>query len=108
MRMYSETNTTGFPLLAFDIYIDGTTMAMSGAQSLTLVRLRFVNLRGRCVEWHEVGICPVLSKTTNPPATKLAEQRLLLLHRFLYLMLREVIIASHAGHVSTITFSRYV
>ena len=97
MRLLCESKDTGMPIIAFEAYADGTTMARSGTQSLNIVRIRFMNLRGRNEEWHELAIATVLEVDPKLSSTRLAEERTLLLQRFLFLIFRSMIDASNKG-----------
>eukprot|EP00171_Calliarthron_tuberculosum_P022686 IDg22686t1 len=91
---YYSARTTQIPIIAIDIYADSTTLARSGAQSACLLRCRIVNVRGRSVDWHDFGIAPHMLSIPALSNSKMAEQRVLLWHRFLFLALKDATVAS--------------
>ncbi|KAI0557494.1 hypothetical protein FGB62_294g06 [Gracilaria domingensis] len=87
----------GIPVL-IDLYSDSTTMSSSGTQSANNVRVRFSNIRGFDKIWHEIGIAPVLSKSSEILSqTKRREEKNELWHRFIFLSLRDIMASSHTG-----------
>ena len=86
-----------FPLL-FDLYEDATTVSSSGAQSITVLRMRFVNEAG-AKEWRTIGIPPEidLGGHTDLSDDAIRMAKLELSHRFLHLVLRDIHDASKEG-----------
>eukprot|EP00171_Calliarthron_tuberculosum_P001817 IDg1817t1 len=108
MRMYTSSHIPGARIVCIDLYADGTQLARCGSQSTTPVRMRVSNVRGHGIVWHEVGIAPVIPNQSTYTDSKLSQEMLVLLHRFLYLLLRDALIASRSGFIvdSKIVFIR--
>lgn len=98
MRDYYENHSMGGHLVGIDVYCDGTTLAKSGSQSASAVRVRFVNIKGISEKWFDVGIAPslVLGEKQRSDTAKRRE-RLHLFQRFLFAVLRDVMKASFDG-----------
>lgn len=97
MKLYSETIHSRVHFVSFDLYANGTTLSKNCVQSANKVRRRLVNVRGRSREWHEVGIAPVYQPGPSLSDQKQREEGSFLFHRFLFILLEEVIEASQRG-----------
>lgn len=84
-------------------------MSKSGSQSECPVRVRMVNVKGSSCTWHEVGLAPTLPGKASYYDYKLVFERLKLLQRFLFIMLKDVFVASRTGIMidSTLVFIRF-
>ena len=82
----------------FSLYCDGATMAKSGSQSRTMVRIRFDNIKGHRDAWHDVGMCPSLPSVNCAlsPST-IAKLRADIFHRLLFLIMKPAIDACKDG-----------
>lgn len=101
-KIYEEYSTTfrAGHILLFYVYYEGTTMSKSGTQSLTVIRVRFGNLRPHKEKWLTLGIAPT---TTSIPSTLPDQRRLQLKHqllqRFIFRMMRSLVQASYIGFI---------
>ena len=90
-------STLDLAVLAFELYVDGATLSESGANSANLVRIRLTNLKGRAHNWLDVGIALVLLDTASYADAKLKEERAILFQRYIFLLFRDLIVASRDG-----------
>lgn len=92
-------------LVLVDSYSDGLTLSGSGTQSVNNMRVRFSNIKGQTHIWHDIGIVPIVDTEGEKKSDSLIRQeKLALLQRFNYLVLKDVIRTSHTGHLFGGTF----
>lgn len=94
-----ESNfTIGGHQIGIDLYSDGATLSKSGPQSANSMRVRFVSISGICHVWHEVGIALTVDiggqKRTD---LEIRRERMVLFQRYLFLVLNDLMSASHDG-----------
>ena len=72
-------------------------MSSSGSQSIWILRVRFVNIKGFLNLWHEIGIAPSFSGDLISTPAKSRILRTELFERYLYLLLYDAIQSSKEG-----------
>eukprot|EP00171_Calliarthron_tuberculosum_P023381 IDg23381t1 len=75
------------------------TLSKSGSQSACPFRFRTVNVKGQSSGWHEFGIAPFITTQASYYDSKLGFERAKLLQRFLFVALRDALVASRSGFV---------
>ena len=98
MRLYEENSIWKAKIVGIEINCDGAVLSSSNRQSATMLRVRFVNIRGRSEKWNDVCIVPtsrdfgeILSKA------KTERSKLQLFQRYLFVAWRDLIKASASG-----------
>lgn len=98
-EQYCSTVNFGNVIIV-DFFADGCTLARSGTQSGTFVRVRFANIKHFSEKWFDIGIAPTLKNFPDyvPDIVK-RRLRALLYHRFLFTMMKNLVKASYNGLV---------
>lgn len=97
IHSYARTISHNDRLVIFDIQADEITISSPDSQSACLVRIIIVNVRVITSKWNEVGIMPVWHSSSQCSNETLAKELHLLQQRFLFLLLRDTIVASRNG-----------
>lgn len=97
MRDYADSQRNNLPIIAMVLYKDGITLAKSGAQSICIIRMRLLNLRGISGKWHDLSLAPDMTHIPGFINAKIEAQRSLLFQRFLFLVLEDTISAKKTG-----------
>lgn len=98
LEAYCDNVQRGGIVVCIDIYCDGVSLSNGGTQSISPLRVRFSNAEGIETKWFDIGLCPVLLVgSLKCTATKLADIRRELLHRFLFMVLKPLLVASAVG-----------
>ena len=85
------------PLL-FDLYDDGTKLFSSGSQSMHVLRIRIVSMRG-VGEWEDIGFPPGLDvgEKTGVSKERIKMAKLEMEHLLLYLVQKDILDGSRTG-----------
>ena len=65
MKSYYESMSNQHTTVGFDLYTDSTQMSSSGSQSICILLVRFVNIKGFSNLWYEIGIARSFSGDRN-------------------------------------------
>lgn len=97
-EMHKDSLMSPGKILLVDIYSDGLSLPNSGTQSVTPLRMRFPNIRGRQDKWYNFGIEP-LSDDHGMATTRLRRSiiRREVFQRFIFMALQDMIHASRSG-----------
>lgn len=100
MRDY-RTEVNGSIVAAISIYCDGAVLSNSGTQSMYALRIQLSNLKKTKRKWMDIGYAPTMTKVAKSLSTgKAKEERAELFQRFLFVVLKNLINASHSGFVT--------
>ena len=103
-----EYDRSYIPLLVIGVFADDTRMSRNGAQSMNFVRMIVLNVWIHSYTWHDIGISPSRAPIPGASSAKPAEQRALLFQQYMFLLMKECIIASKGVYVLEGFFTRCV